>query len=359
MRHLRLATVLLLCVTCAAGTRRLARAAERELKSGIDRSTFESSVKPGDNFFLYVNGTWVKNNPIPPEYSRWGAFPKLMDDNLKALREILDGLEKESGTLDADSQKLRDFYKTAMDEAQLETAGAKPLAGTLEAIAKISDRNQLVTELAKHHLAGSPALFRFGVRPDDKQSSQYAVYLYQGGLGLPEKEYYLGKTKDSEKIRRSISSTSRRCCGCSAIRLKRPPTTPKSVLKLETRLAEASRSPVQLRDREANYNKKTLEKLGQLTPHVDWHLYLTTMGIDQLADVVVGQPEFFAAVDKMVETVPLEEWKTYLRWHTVDSMAPYLSRASRRRASTSTAECSAGSRRCSRAGSGPSPRSTA
>ena len=327
MRHLRLATVLFLCVTCAAGTRRLARAAERDLKSGIDRSTFESSVKPGDNFFLYVNGTWLKNNPIPPEYSRWGAFPKLMDDNLKALREILDGLEKESGTLDADSQKLRDFYKTAMDEAQLETAGAKPLAGTLESIAKISDRNQLVTELAKHHLAGSPALFRFGVRPDDKQSSQYAVYLYQGGLGLPEKEYYLGKTKDSEKIRAKYLehvATMLRLLGDSP---QEAAHNAEVVLKLETQLAKASRSPVQLRDREANYNKKTLEKLGQLTPHLDWHLYLTTVGIDQLADVVVGQPEFFAAVDKMVETVPLEDWKTYLRWHTVDSMAPYLSRA--------------------------------
>ncbi len=136
MRQLRLATVLLLCVSCAVGTSLVARAAERELKSGIDRSTFEKSVKPGENFFLYVNGTWVKNNPIPPEYSRWGAFPKLQDDNLKALREILDGLEKETGTLDADSQKLRDFYKTAMDEAQLEAAGAKPLAARSKRLRK-------------------------------------------------------------------------------------------------------------------------------------------------------------------------------------------------------------------------------
>jgi len=327
MRQLRLATVLLLCVSCAVGTSLVARAAERELKSGIDRSTFEKSVKPGENFFLYVNGTWVKNNPIPPEYSRWGAFPKLQDDNLKALREILDGLEKETGTLDADSQKLRDFYKTAMDEAQLEAAGAKPLAGALEAIAKINDRNQLITELAKHHLAGSPALFRFGVRPDDKQSSQYAVYLYQGGLGLPEKEYYLGKTKDSEKIRAKYLehvATMLRLLGDSP---QDAAHNAEVVMKIEARLAEASRSPVKLRDREANYNKKTLEKLAQLTPHVDWQLYLTTVGIDHLSDVVVGQPEFFEAVDKMVDSVPLDEWRTYLRWHTVDSMAPFLSRA--------------------------------
>jgi putative endopeptidase len=327
MRQLRLATVLLLCVSCAAGTGLVARAAERELKSGIDRSTFESSVKPGENFFLYVNGTWVKNNPIPPEYSRWGAFPKLQDDNLKALRAILDGLKKDSGTLDVDSQKLRDFYKTAMDEAQLEAAGAKPLAGTLEAIAKIGDRKQLITELAKHHLAGNPALFRFFVRPDDKQSSQYAVYVYQGGLGLPEKEYYLGKTKDSEKIRAKYLqhvATMLRLLGDSPQEAAR---NAEVVMKIETQLAEASRSPVQMRDREANYNKKTLERLAQLTPHFDWNVYLATAGIDHLSDVVVGQPEFFETMDKLVETVPLEDWKTYLRWHTVDSMAPYLSRA--------------------------------
>jgi putative endopeptidase len=327
MRHLRLTTALLVCVSYALGTGLVARAAERELKSGIDRSTFENSVKPGENFFLYVNGTWIKNNPIPPEFSRWGAFPKLQDDNLKALRGIFDGLEKDSGTLDADSRKLRDFYKTAMDEAQLEAAGAKPLDGTLAAIAKISDRNQLVSELAKHHLAGSPALFRFGVRPDQKQSSQYAVYLYQGGLGLPEKEYYLGKTKDSERIRAKYLehvAAMLRLLGDSPEDAAR---AARVVMKIETRLAEASRSPVQLRDSEANYNKKTLEKLAQLTPHVDWHLYLTTVGIDHLNDVVVGQPEFFEAVDKMVDTVPLDEWRTYLRWHTVDSMAPFLSNA--------------------------------
>jgi putative endopeptidase len=327
MRHLRLASVLFLVVCCAVGTGVPGAAAERVLKSGIDRSTFETSVKPGENFFLYVNGTWIKHNPIPPEYSRWGAFPKLQDDNLQALRGILEGLEKESGSLDSDSQKLRDFFKTAMDEAGLEAAGASPLAARLEKIAKISGHNELISELADFHLAANPALFRAMVRPDQKQSSQYAFYLYQGGLGLPERDYYLGKTKDSEKIRakyREHVATMLRLLGDSPAEAEKGAEV---VMRIETRLAEASRTPVQLRDSEANYNKKSLSKLAQLTPHFDWSLYLKTIDAKPLSDVVVGQPEFFERVDQLVDSVPLDEWKTYLRWHLVHSTAPYLSRA--------------------------------
>src|SRR5579863_5439542 len=137
MRFLRICFVLsfgLLAVwlkgaSCPAG--------ETTGKSGIDRSTFDLSVTPGDNFFLYVNGAWIKTNPIPPEYSRWGAFPKLRDDNLLALRQLLDDLSKSTSPLDADRRKLRDFYATALDEAKLEAAGATPLKGALARIASI------------------------------------------------------------------------------------------------------------------------------------------------------------------------------------------------------------------------------
>jgi putative endopeptidase len=314
---------------CVCGFRLEGRilAAERELRSGIDRSTFEMSVKPGDNFFQFVNGNWVKHNPIPPEYSRWGAFPKLRDDNLLSLREILEGLEKKSDSQDAESRKLRDFYKAAMDEAQLEKAGATPLAATLAKIAGLKGRDELVAELARLHLAGSSALFRFGVETDEKQSTRYAVYLVQGGLGLPERDYYLGKTKDSQKIRelyRKHVATMLRLLGDSP---KVAAAEADTVLQLETRLAEASRTPVQLRDAEANYNKKSLHKLGELTPHFDWGVYVKTIDAGPIADVVVGQPEFFQRVDQMIDSVPLDEWKTYLRWHVVHSLSPYMSKA--------------------------------
>ncbi len=329
MRYLRLGLVLGLCVCWALRTGVPCAAAERVLKSGIDRSTFETAVKPGNNFFLYVNGNWIKHNPIPPEYSRWGAFPKLRDDNLIALREILDGLGEQTVAvpLDADRRKLRDFYRTAMDEARLEAAGASPLAGALEKIAKIKGHNELIAELARLHLAGNSALFGFAVEQDEKQSSRYAVYLVQGGLGLPERDYYLGSTKDSQRIRaqyREHVATMLRLLGDSPAVAAQGAD---AVLRIETRLAEASRTPVQLRDREAQYNKKTLHKLAILTPHFDWDVYLRTIDASGLSDVVVGQPEFFQRVDQMIESVPIDEWRTYLRWHLVHSLAPYLSRA--------------------------------
>src|ERR1700689_5595173 len=139
MRPGRILRLLAVCVCCFLLNAALCRADESGQSNGLDRLTLDSAVKPGDTFFLYVNGTWIKNNPIPPEYSRWGAFPKLRDDNLAALRDILEGLTKSTQPLDAASRKLRDFYKTAMDEGKLEEAGAKPLAGELEDIAKITN----------------------------------------------------------------------------------------------------------------------------------------------------------------------------------------------------------------------------
>ncbi len=301
------------------------RAGENGLSSGIDQTTFDTSVKPGDNFFLYVNGNWIKHNPIPPEYSRWGAFPKLRDDNLAALHEILEGLVKSTQPLDADSRKLRDFYKTAMDEAKLEEAGAKPLSGALEQIAKISNPKELLAAVARLQLAGTPALFRMGVRQDEKQSTVYAVYAYQGGLGLPERDYYLGATDDSKKIRDQYREHVAKMLELVGVAPGDAAKGAETVLMIETKLAEASRTPVQLRDREKQYNKLTFSKLAALTPQLDWNLYFQTAAVAEPADVIVGQPEFFTRLNEMLTSVSTADWQTYLRWHLVSSKAAFLS----------------------------------
>ncbi len=302
-------------------------AGEAALRSGVDRTTFDPSVKPAEDFFRYVNGNWIKHNPIPPEYSRWGAFPKLRDDNLLALREILDDLAKSDSAADSDRQKLRDLYRTAMDEARLEAQGASPLSTVLERIAKIDGRDALVGELARLRAGGAPLLFAVYVSPDEKQSDRYAVHARQGGLGLPERDYYVGNTEDSKRIRaqyREHVASMLKLLGDSN---EAASAGADAVLKIETRLAEASRTPVQLRDREAQYNKKTLAELTSLAPKLDWRLYLKTIEIGDLPDVIVGQPEFFARVNEMLDAVSSEDWRTYLRWHVIHAMAPYLSSA--------------------------------
>ncbi len=295
------------------------------LKSGINRSTFDTAVKPGDNFFEYVNGAWIKTNPIPPEYSRWGAFPKLRDDNLANLRKLIEGISTKINN--ADERKLCDFYANAMDEKKLEDQGAKPLDGLFKDVANVKTTDELVTEVGRLHAEGISALFSFSVDQDEKLSSRYAAQLGQGGLSLPDREYYLGKSEYFEGIRAKYHDHVAKMFTLLGDSSEAASAAADVVLKIETELAEASRTPVQLRDREANYNKMSIAELAQLTPNLKWDLYWKAVGIKDVSDVVVGQPEFFKQINSMLKAVPVADWRTYLRWHVIHSTAAYLSDA--------------------------------
>src|SRR5947209_10338499 len=276
MTHYKHSSVSLGVVVCliALAAAEAASAGDAALKSGIDRANFDTSVRPGQEFFHYVNGNWIRNNPIPPEYSRWGAFPKLRDDNLTALRQIMDDLAKETGPLDGDRRKLRDLYRSAIDESKLEQQGAAPLADELGQIAKANSRDELIDLIARLHSTGVPGVFGFSVSPDERQSDRYAAHLRQGGLGLPERGYYLGATEDSKRIREQYRQHVAKMLALLGDSPGAASAGAAVVLGIETRLAEASRTPVQLRDREANYNKKTPAELAALTPNLGWERYL-------------------------------------------------------------------------------------
>ncbi len=295
-------------------------------RSGIDRANFDLTVKPGDDFYQYVNGAWIKENPIPAEYSRWGAFMKLGDDNRLILRKLVEDLAtKPASAVDENGRKLRDFYRTAMDEAKLQSQGATPLANELKQIADVKDADSLLAALAQLHSQGIGSLFGFSVGQDEKESTHYAVYLHQGGLGLPEREYYLGKTEDSKRI---LAKYQQHVANMLELLGDKPDVAKDgaaAVLKIETKLAEACRTPVQLRDREANYNRRTLAELAAMTPHLNWGVYWKSLGLPKIAGVIVGQPEFYERVNELIATVPMAEWQTYLRWHLVSSTASYLS----------------------------------
>jgi putative endopeptidase len=295
-------------------------------RSGIERANFDLDVKPGDDFYQYVNGKWIKANPIPAEYSRWGAFMKLGDDNRLILRKLVEDLSnKPASALDENSRKLRDFYRTAMDEAKLQSQGAAPLADELKRIGEVKDADSLLATIAQLHSQGIRSLFGFSVGQDEKQSTHYAVYLHQGGLGLPEREYYLGKTEDSKRI---LAKYERHVAKMLELLGDKPDAAKDgaaAVLKIETKLAEACRTPVQLRDREANYNRRTLAELATMTPNLKWDVYWKSLGVPAIAGVIVGQPEFYERVNELVATVPMAEWQTYLRWHLLSSTASYLS----------------------------------
>ncbi len=324
--------VALLCVELAvliSFPQRVASAAEPVLKSGLDIDGFDRTVKPNQDFYEFVNGNWNKQNPIPPEYTRWGAFSQLRDENLVSLRTILDDLTKEKGPLTGNRQKLRDFYLTAMDEASRNKLGVAPLADDFAKIAKLGTTDELLSLVGEFHASGISSMFSFGVGQDAKISTQHVAHFWQGGTGLPEKEYYLSKGEDSQKIRDEYRQHVERMF----VLLEDAPDAAKTaadvVLKIETQLAEAMRAPVQLRDREANYNKKTLKELADLTPNLKWDVYWRATGAKahekELADVVIGQPEFLDRVNELAKSVAMDDWKSYLRWHLIHATASQLS----------------------------------
>ncbi len=297
-----------------------------ELHSGIDRGNFDTSIKPGDDFFQYVNGRWIEKNPIPAENSRWGSFPKLRDDNLAALRMIVEeNAEHYPNLPDGDHKKLAEFYMSAMDEQALEKDGTNALAGDLGAISKVKSAAELPEIIARLHSMGVGVLFSFGVSADAKKSDQYAAHLRQGGLGLPERGYYVGDTDDSKRVRAQYREHIAAMIGLLGAGREAALKEADAVLTIETKLAEASRTPVKLRDREANYNKKTLDELSALTPKFDWAAYFKSLDVPGVTEVIVGQPEFFTRVNELLTSVSVDDWQAYLRWHLIHSAAPYLS----------------------------------
>lgn len=295
------------------------------LRSGIDPKGFDKSVKPGDDFFQYVNGTWIAHNPIPPEFGRWGAFNKLRDDTTLALQGILEELNAEEKTTDESRRKLRDFYRTAMDKAKIEKQGVAPLQDELQRIAEIETTEDLIDVLAHLRMIGVSPLFHISVSPDAKDSTRYAVQLWQGGLGLPERDYYLSDKADSKRIREQYEAYVAKTLKLLGEGEDAAAKNAKTILNIETKLAEASRTPTALRDREAQYNKMTVDELAKLAPNFDWKQYLKGVGLDSADTVIVGQPDFFKRVGELAGTLSPEDWQTYVRWNLIRSMSPYLS----------------------------------
>ncbi|MEP6902258.1 MAG: M13 family metallopeptidase, partial [Actinomycetota bacterium] len=293
----------------------------------FDTSRMDTSADACTDFFQYANGTWVKNTEIPAAYSRWGTFNILADNNYALLKDVLENAAKAKAADGTDTQMIGDFYASCMDEAAVEKAGAKPLKPFLKQIDKIKDRQTLQKQIAAFHSAGIPVLFGFGAGADAKNSVLNIANANQGGLSLPNRDFY---TKDDPK---SVETRTKfveymanmfRLLGDDA---GAAAENAKTVMMIQTELANASKSPVELRNPEARYNKKSLTQLAEMTPNFSWTDYMTTRGVPPVQEVNIGQPAFFEEVNKMMTGVSIEQWKTYLRWMLLNSSANRLSKA--------------------------------
>ena len=320
VRGLALAATVLL----VAGTTDAVRA-QQAVRTGISVPSLDKTCKACDDFFGFADGGWLKANPIPPQFPSWGVLSVMTANNQEVLRTIL-----ERATLDtnaakgSEEQKLGDFYGSCMDATEIEAGGIGPLKPDLDRIDRLASVADLEPELARLQSFGAGPVFRFGSQPDLKNSDDIIAGVSQGGLGLPDRDYYTKTDARSQKIRDEYVQHVTRMFALLGEDDATAAADAKAVMGLETRLAEASMTRVERRDPDASYHPMTPDALQKLTPHFAWDRYFTATKAPRFTTINVGQPKFFEAVDQALADVPIATWRTYLRWRLIDTAAQAL-----------------------------------
>ncbi|HEX9963191.1 MAG TPA: M13 family metallopeptidase [Pyrinomonadaceae bacterium] len=294
---------------------------------GFDTSRMDTSVEACTDFFQYANGTWLKNTEIPASQSRWGTFNILGDNNDAMLREVLENAAKSGGAAGSDAQLIGDFYASCMDEAAIEKAGATALEPYFKQIDKIKTVDDLTRQIALMHNSRFPALFGFGAGADLKNSSMVIVNAGQGGLSLPNRDYYLKNDAKSQETRWKFTEHMTNMFRLLGDEPASAAANAQTVMNIQTRLAVASLPQVELRNPDNRYNKIAVTAAQEVTPNFSWSSYMTARGVPAITEINLGQPTFFREVNLMLREVSLDDWKTYLRWTTINSAAPALSKA--------------------------------
>lgn len=281
----------------------------------------DTTVNPADDFFHYANGGWFKKNPIPSTEQSNGIFRTIADTINNQIKQICEkSAQDESAGKGSNKQKIGDFYASGMDTIAINKAGISPLKSEFAKIDAVKDIPSLVASIAHLHTIGSSPAFSFYVGQDDKISTKYALFLGQGGLGLGNRDYYFNTDEQTVKIRTEYVKHLQAMLKL----IGQNEAKAVSIMKLETDLAKASRKLEDLRDPIKNYNKMTVASLGKITPNINWNSIFPVLGVAKADSVIVGQPEFYRALNTFVKTYSIEDWKTYLKWDLVNSYAAYL-----------------------------------
>jgi putative endopeptidase len=306
----------LTAVGLAVAPRSTPPAPDRYLDQFIDRR-----VSPRADFFHFAVGKWLREHPIPRSEAAWGVGDVVREEVYQRLLGIARGAAADGAPDGSVAQKVGDFWTAAMDSVGNAREGMAPLDSEFARIAAVADRTALETEIARLQHLGVGALYALFIGQDERQSDRYAVHLYQGGLGLPDRDYYFDADVRARRIRREYAAHVARMFRLLGDAGRAADAQAATVLAMETELAGASRQLEDLRDPVQNYHGMTLDSLGRVTPSLRWRDHLADVGIRGVEQVVVGQPEFFAQVERSLRRRPLQDWKTYLRWHLAHAFA--------------------------------------
>ncbi len=326
----------LACSTGAAGPARAAAPARAHAAApespaaaptrGLDPGDMDPGAPACGDFYRYADGGWLKKNPIPADYPSWGAFNELDERNREILHQTLEKLAAGPPAAGSEERKLADFYASCMDEPAIEAAGIAPLTEELDRIGAIRDRASLQQEIARLQERGVNVLFQVGSEEDRKNSSQVIMAALQGGLGLPDRDYYTKTDEESKGLRAKYVAHVAKMLELAGDAPATAAEEAKTTLEFETKLAVPAMTRVERRNPDNTYHPYRGEELARLTPRFSWTAYLRGEGVPEAITVNVWQPKFFEAVNGLLDSEPLPVWKTYLRWQLLHAAAPSLSK---------------------------------
>ena len=291
----------------------------------FDLGAMDKSVNPCEDFYQYACGTWRNNNPIPSDQARWGRFNELAEYNRQFLHNILEQASANDSKRTPVMQKIGDMYQSCMDESTVNTKGSAPLKPELDRIAAITNKDQLIEAIAYLHSLGVPALLQFGAIPDLHNASMEIANVAQGGLGLPDRDYYLEEDPKSQETRQKYLEHMARVFVLLGDDEAVAKKEAQAVMDIETKLADAAFKRVMMRDPKNRDHKMKVADLQALAPNFRFDRFFTASGAPSFAEVNVVPPDFFQKVNGVVESASLDDWKTYLRWHVARAAAPTLS----------------------------------
>lgn len=296
--------------------------------TALDVQYIDSTVKPGDDFYQFANGGWLKANPVPDDKTRWGVFNVLMEENNDKIKTIIDESAKTVNAEEgSNKQKIGDFYASGMDTLKIEQDGLANLKPEFDSIDAIATPEDVLKAVASFQKIGVPVFFYIYAGADEKNSSMMIANIWQGGLGMPDRDYYTSDDERSKHLRIAYLEHLGKIFGLMGDDEQTAKANADKIMEIETRLAKSSFTMLQNRDPQSTYNKLSLEELAKIAPDFNWNGYVRNIGYSQIDSINVSQLSFIKELSNVFKDVAVNDWKTFFRWKLIDNTAPYLSAA--------------------------------